>query len=47
MDDPHGRDRRWFFAALALFFLWVIALGAMAIVSGKRPAERSVARDSQ
>jgi hypothetical protein len=46
MDDPRRRDRRWFFAALALFFLWVVALGTMAIVSGKRPAERSVARDT-
>ena len=41
MDDQRGHDRRWFFAALALFFLWVAALGTMAIFSGNKPAERT------
>jgi hypothetical protein len=32
------RDRRLFFAALGFFLLWVAALGALAVLSGRRPA---------
>jgi hypothetical protein len=31
-------QRRRFYAALGLFVLWVAALGAMAVLSGRRPA---------
>lgn len=45
MDDPPigsdargtAADRRRFRAALGLFLLWVAALGAMAVFSGRRP----------
>jgi hypothetical protein len=43
MNDRPGRsagtdaDRRRFYAALGLFLLWVVALGVMAVVSGRRP----------
>ncbi len=30
--------RRRFQAALGLFLIWVLALGVMAVVSGRRPA---------
>jgi hypothetical protein len=32
--------RRWFVAALALFLAWVAVLGALAFLSGRRPASR-------
>ena len=32
-----GKDRRRFIAALGLFLLWIVALGVMAISSGRRP----------
>jgi hypothetical protein len=34
----NDQDRRRFYAALGLFLLWVAALGAMAALSGRRPA---------
>lgn len=42
MDEYRGQnrdaDRRKFLAALGLFLLWVSALGAMAVLSGRPPA---------
>jgi hypothetical protein len=29
--------RAWFYAALAVFVAWVVSLGGLAVVSGKRP----------
>jgi hypothetical protein len=40
MEDRRTKDRRWFLAALALFFLWVAALSFMAALSASRPATR-------
>jgi hypothetical protein len=34
-----ARRRRWI-AAVVLFLVWVAALGAMALVSGRRPAQQ-------
>jgi hypothetical protein len=34
-----ARRKRWY-AALTIFFLWVAALGAMAVVSGRAPTDR-------
>ncbi len=34
-------DRKRFVGALSLFLLWVVLLGALAIVSAYRPAARS------
>jgi hypothetical protein len=36
-------DRRRFAAALAVYLLWVAALGALAALSGRRPAPRPAA----
>jgi hypothetical protein len=33
-----GRRKRWY-AALALFLVWVASLAAMAVLSGRRPTE--------
>jgi hypothetical protein len=42
MEEPRdtvtGSQRRRFYAALGLFLVWVAALGAMAVLSGRRPA---------
>ena len=38
-----GSDRRRFYAALGLFLIWVAALGAMAVLSGRRPASNPAA----
>jgi hypothetical protein len=34
-------DRKWFYAALALFLVWVAMLTGLAIVSSYRPAQRT------
>jgi hypothetical protein len=47
MDNQRGHDRRWFLAALAFFFLWIAALGTMAVFSGNKPAERSAAPENR
>ncbi len=38
-DVPKGtaRDRRLFIAALGLFLLWIAALGALAVTTGRGP----------
>ena len=36
-----SRDRKRFVGALSLYLLWVVLLGALAIVSAYRPAARS------
>jgi hypothetical protein len=33
-----ARRKRWI-AALVLFLLWVVSLGAMAVFSGRRPTQ--------
>ena len=33
------RERRRFHAALALFLLWVAALGTLALLTGRKPAQ--------
>ena len=43
MDERASRDRKRFYAALGFFLLWVAALGAMAVVSGRRPAMNAAA----
>jgi hypothetical protein len=42
MDQPDrsGQQRRWFLVALAVFLLWVIALGVMAVTTGRKPVAR-------
>jgi hypothetical protein len=47
MDDRGGHNRKWFLAALALFFLWVATLGTMAAFSGYKPAQRSGASENR
>lgn len=42
-DTVTGPERRRFYAALALFLVWVAALGAMAALSGRRPAAHAAA----
>lgn len=37
-ETVRGR-RRWFVAALALFLAWVAVLGALAMLSGRRPPD--------
>ena len=39
--------RRRFYAALGVFLLWVAALGAMAVVSGRRPAQNPAAIENR
>ena len=39
--------RRRFLAALGLFGLWVLALGAMVLVSSTRPRDATVPSDSR
>lgn len=40
MTSPETvRGRRWFVAALAMFFAWVAVLGTLAVLSGRRPPE--------
>jgi hypothetical protein len=44
MDDRTShKARSRFYAALVLFLLWVAALGAMAVVTGRRPAPNPAA----
>lgn len=40
-------DRRRFFAALGLFLAWVAALGAMAVLSGRRPERGPAATEGR
>ncbi len=51
MDDRRktdtSSDRRRFYAALGLFLIWVVALGAMAVVSGRRPAANQAANEGR
>jgi hypothetical protein len=39
-----ARRKRWI-AALGLFFVWVAALGAMAVFSGRRPTQHAHQRN--
>lgn len=32
-----GKDRRRFVAALGFFLVWIVALGVLAVFSGRRP----------
>lgn len=47
MDDRRETvtrsQRRRFYAALGLFVVWVAALGAMAVLSGRRPVANPAA----
>jgi hypothetical protein len=44
MEEPRkSRDRKRFVAALAVYLVWVAALGALAALSGHRPAPRAPA----
>ncbi|MEO6809058.1 MAG: hypothetical protein ABI353_08085 [Isosphaeraceae bacterium] len=38
---PARGRRRWFLAALAMFFAWVAVLGALALLSGRRPPDQA------
>ena len=43
MEEPRtstSKDRRRFAAALAVYLVWVAALGALAVLSGHKPAPR-------
>jgi hypothetical protein len=41
MDDRQkSKERKRFVAALAVYLVWVAALGALAALSGHRPAPR-------
>jgi hypothetical protein len=42
MDRPDrsGQERQRFLVALAGFLLWVIALGVMAVTTGRKPVAR-------
>jgi hypothetical protein len=49
METPSLNNARWFYAALALFAAWVVALGVMAYATADNPrrADQPVAAPGQ